>query len=559
LREVIEQAPVGIALFDRDIRFVQVNGRLAEINGQPASAHIGKRPEELLSGIPPEAYLQAARRALAGEVTEAVELSGETTALPGVNRQWLESWAPVRSPDGEVVGVLAFVVETTDRRRAEQALLRRELSDRERWQALAELAGVMAEASTVEGLAAGFAGRAAAAAGAGFANLALLTADGRRLRLHHQASLDENVARRWQDVSLEEPVPLVDAVRRREPVFIHSPKDNAERYPMLAADTDRAGLAATASIPLLDGRGTALGAVGFAWSEPQSFPVEVRAALDTVAQLTSQSLERARLHEAEHEIAGELQRRLLPAGLTAPQGTALSARYRAGHARLDVGGDWYEVVARPDGQAVIAIGDVVGHGPRAAAAMGQIRSALTATASTAGGPAELLGRLEEFAGRTPDARYSTVWVAFLDPRDGDLRYACAGHLPPVLLAPDGSAGLLEQGRSYPLWAAGPKSDRTEPRQEGRATVPAGGRLLLYTDGLIERRDTSLDDGFARLLKAVQDHRSRAIESFCDALLDQLLPQASGDDDAALLCIQRTEARRSIAADLPATPGAWTND
>ena len=711
LREVIAQAPVGVALFDRDLRYVQVNERLAQMNGRPVDAHVGRRPEELLPGLPTESYLPVARRALGGEATEAIEISGETGARPGVVSHFIESWAPVRSPDGEVVGALAFVVETTERRRAEDALYERERRDRIRAEALAELAAAMAAATRVDQLAAAVAECAAGVTGAAFSNLALLSEDGRRLRLYHHGSLDKAIVRRWGEVSLAEAVPLVDAVRELKPVFVRDAKMNAELYPILAADTARAGLSATASIPLIDRGGGAIGAIGFGWSEPQAFLSEMRAVLMTVAQLTSQSLERARLHEAEeaarrratiladattamsavgatrerldrlcerlvpefvdvavialrddaggdapvvvargesaiagvddllrvcaadamptearlisdtrgshldeadaeaatalrsrgigsclvvpvrvrgavigllllahaesgrrfrvddlsfgvdlgeriglivdtgrlleaeHEIALELQQRLLPAALVAPSGTALAARYRAGHARLAIGGDWYEVVGRPDGWVVIAVGDIVGHGARAAAAMGQIRSALTATAVAAEGPVDLLGRLEDFAGRTPDVQYSTVCVVFLDPDTGRLRYACAGHPPPAVLGPGGRAELLEGGRSWPLSAIDPPNAGVLLRPEAEAHVPAGGRLLLYTDGLIERRDASLDDGLTRLLSALANHSGEAIEPLCDALLAEMLPETSGNDDAALLCVARVNEAR----------------
>src|SRR4051794_30731913 len=295
----MEQAPVGVAVFDRDIRFVQVNDRLAKITGLAVDDHIGKRPEQVLSGLAPESYLPSARRALRGEVGDVVEVSGELAAGAGVARSWLQSWAPVRSPGGEGVGGLAFVVEISGRERAEQALREHERRVGVRAQALADLAAGMAAATSVERMAVVVAARAAAAADAEFSNLALLTGDGERLQLYHHESLDERIARRWSEGSLQDPVPLVDAVRRREPVFVHGPEENARRYPALVADTEGAGLAATASLPLLDRHDRALGAMGFAWSQPQAFEAELQSVLRTIAELTGQSLERARLHAGE--------------------------------------------------------------------------------------------------------------------------------------------------------------------------------------------------------------------------------------------------------------------
>jgi hypothetical protein len=164
-------------------------------------------------------------------------------------------------------------------------------------------------------------------------------------------------------------------------------------------------------------------------------------------------LDNARLVEAEHEIATELQQRLLPSSLTVPSSVSVAARYRPAHARLGVGGDWYDVAELPDGGLAIAVGDIVGHGPRAAATMGQLRSAFAALAPAAG-PAELLHRFDTFAARTPDAQFSSACLALLDPTTGALRYACAGHPPPMVIQADGSVSTLDDHRCSPRPAEG---------------------------------------------------------------------------------------------------------
>jgi GAF domain-containing protein len=242
-------------------------------------------------------------------------------------------------------------------------------------------------------------------------------------------------------------------------------------------------------------------------------------------------LDNARLVEAEHEIAAELQQRLLPSSLSTPSCILVAARYRPADARLGVGGDWYDVVELPDGKLAIAVGDVVGHGPRAAATMGQLRSAFAALAPAAEGPSEVLHRLDAFAARTPDAQFGSVCVAVLDPRTCTLRYACAGHPPPLIVHPDGSIETLEHGRS-PLISAG-----HEVRGEAVARLPAGARLVVFTDGLVERRTASIDAGLQRLDDAARRHRECAIEELCDALLADMLADEPTRDDTALLCIE----------------------
>ena len=153
----------------------------------------------------------------------------------------------------------------------------------------------------------------------------------------------------------------------------------------------------------------------------------------------------------------------------------------------------------------LVIGDVVGRGIEAAAAMGQLRSAMRALASTGLGPGELLSALDVYAHRHAVGETATLMYAQLDVLTGDLRFACAGHPPPVLLDAAGEARLLWEGRSRPLWV----DERAEPRPEGACRLGAGDTLVLYTDGLIEDRARPSEDGLDRLLAAMGDARRRA--------------------------------------------------
>lgn len=154
-----------------------------------------------------------------------------------------------------------------------------------------------------------------------------------------------------------------------------------------------------------------------------------------------------------------------------------------------------------------------------------------ALAPAAAGPADLLDRFDTFSARTTDAAFSSVCSAWLDPAAGTLRYACAGHPPPLVLHPDGTVLLLDQGRSSLV------SVSDAPRAEATTTLPAGARLLLYTDGLIERRTTSIDAGLRRLAEAAARHRGSHLEDFCDAVLAEMLADEGTIDDVALLCVE----------------------
>ncbi len=160
--------------------------------------------------------------------------------------------------------------------------------------------------------------------------------------------------------------------------------------------------------------------------------------------------ERAELHARTREVAVELQRSLLPTVDELPPSLAVAVRYTPAVDALAVGGDWYDVTYLDDERVAITVGDVVGHGVGAAAAMGQVRSAVRALALTTDGPAELLRRLDAFVETMGERGMCTVAYAVVDPAGGELRYACAGHPPPLVVSSDGAARYLEDGRSTPL-------------------------------------------------------------------------------------------------------------
>lgn len=245
--------------------------------------------------------------------------------------------------------------------------------------------------------------------------------------------------------------------------------------------------------------------------------------------------ERLRLaHAREHEVALQLQEAMLPA--PSPLGHHRAAvRYRPAIASLNVCGDWYDIVDRPGGdRTVVTVGDVVGHGLRAAGVMGQLRSALSAAALVADGPAQALEVLGRYA-RSVDDREATATAAsvFIDWAGQSLTYSSAGHLPPVLWDPDGTVTYLDRATDPPL---GARPEHAE-RPEAHATFTDGCVLVLYTDGLIERRYEDIDISLARLARSVARHGTEDPEQLADALLTDLLPPAGLTDDTALVVVR----------------------
>jgi anti-sigma regulatory factor (Ser/Thr protein kinase) len=215
-----------------------------------------------------------------------------------------------------------------------------------------------------------------------------------------------------------------------------------------------------------------------------------------------------------------------------------------------VGGDWYDAFRRRTGELLVVIGDVAGHDTRAAAAMGQLRGLLRGIGfTTADDPSLVLSAVDEAIEGLELATLATAVVAELHPpedaADGvRLRWSNAGHLAPVLLDPHGRARLLTPSRGKADLLLG--IDPATPRITETAVLPPGSTLLLVTDGLVERRGESLDDGLARLLSLVEEQAPDELDRLCDAIVDRLVPQAAADDVAIVAVRPRPVAREGGA-------------
>ncbi|WP_104524287.1 SpoIIE family protein phosphatase [Blastococcus atacamensis] len=226
------------------------------------------------------------------------------------------------------------------------------------------------------------------------------------------------------------------------------------------------------------------------------------------------------------DVAVTLQRAVLGPTVL-PEGFAV--HYGPATGTLEVGGDWYDVVDLPDGRYGVVVGDVVGRGLPAAAVMGQLRSAGRALLLESRSPAHVLSALDRFAALVPGAAVSTVFCAVIDGTTGSVRYSSAGHLPALLVAADGTVRHLEEGRALPLAVV----DGCE-RPEVEVEVSAGSTLLLYTDGLVERRDEALDEGIGRAADALVEGRHLGPAQLGALLTERLLSDAPDDDVAFVL-------------------------
>ena len=227
-----------------------------------------------------------------------------------------------------------------------------------------------------------------------------------------------------------------------------------------------------------------------------------------------------------------LQRLLLPASLPAIGCTQAAAGYRAHNHPFDVGGDWYDLVDRPDDRVVAIIGDVVGHGVEQISVMGQLRAAANAFARVCTSPAEILSMLEVFAADLPDADLTTAQVLMLD-GSATIGLASAGHPPPIVVDVDGTARVVDTGGRPPLGLYGTGIDAT-------FTAGVGDTIVLYTDGVVDRPGTVIDEGIDQLARFVAEHHRRSVTELVELTLDRFAPGAT--DDLALLLLRPVHER-----------------
>jgi phosphoserine phosphatase RsbU/P len=233
----------------------------------------------------------------------------------------------------------------------------------------------------------------------------------------------------------------------------------------------------------------------------------------------------------EREIARQLQNSMLTGEMPGAPGLEIGAGYRPADSDLDVGGDWYDAFWLGEGKVGLVVGDVVGRGVDAAATMGQLRSATRALASTGLQPGRLLEALDSYAARHRVGGMSTVVYADLELGSRELRLACAGHPPPVLAATGEEPRFAWDGRSTPL-DVHLKEDRSRP--EASCRLDPGSLVLLYTDGLIERRDRSIDVGLDKLLEEVHTHREEPSTELAAGVLRALEADEHRDDACGLV-------------------------
>jgi serine phosphatase RsbU (regulator of sigma subunit) len=414
---------------------------------------------------------------------------------------------------------------------------------------LGEVALALTAAQTVEDLEQIVIGR----------GLAVLGADGGAVVTHGEdggwratvsASLGEDVQRAYATLPFDSPLPACWTARSGERLLLPTVASALAFDPVMASVLSDTGRRGWACLPL-GVRGQSLGSLAVSWVEEHDLSPEESDLLDGFAAQCTQALQRiqsavaqAQAVQVVQQMSESLQRSLLSKPST-PPGVHVAVRYHPAAHEAQVGGDWYDAFTATTGSTLVAVGDIAGHDREAAATMGQVRNLLRGMAyDSTDGPAALLTRLDgALAGLELDTLATAVVGRLEQSRSGRIegswrfRWSNAGHPPPLLRQPDGRVEVLQDTADLLLGL-----DPATSRSERLVTVPTGAVLVLYTDGLVERRDASLDDGIAHLVAVLAGSTSTDPDLVADELLGAT-DADSNEDDIAVLVLGLDAPRR----------------
>jgi PAS domain-containing protein len=460
---------------------------------------------------------------------------------PDTRRWYRFRFVPV--PDG-LAWYFTDVTESRERK-AERAAAEREAAGRAAQ--IQELTAALAEAATSQDVVAAVAERVLPPFGA--SGLIMQVVEGDRMpvigAVGYPQSMVDMVGRPLRDVP-----PAAEALRDHRPWFISSPKEYAKRYPTFAAQPGT-GKQAWAFLPLVvSGRLVGLCVVSF--DRPRRLTGSERVLLIALSGLIAQALERARLFDSEHAQAQALQQSLLPRSLPRLPAVTAAARYLPAGPRMDVGGDWYDVISLSADRAALVIGDVMGHGLAEAVIMGRLRTAVQTLSDLELPPDEILSHLNDLVYGLGDDSFATCLYAIYDPVTRLCSFARAGHPPPAVVWPDGTVRFEQVTTDPPLGVAEPPFEVVE------MPVPEDGMLVFYTDGLIESAQRDSDTGMSRLAELLRAHHGESLDRLCESLTSVLVPadQPSTDDAALLVARVHATAPDAVATwSLPLDPQA----
>ncbi|KUL33834.1 protein phosphatase [Streptomyces sp. NRRL F-4489] len=568
LTGILGMSPIGVAMLDRELRYVWLNDALERMGGTPRAARLGKRIGEVLPGLAVESVEAEMRRVLrTGVPSVGYEYLGRPGSDPRQEHAYSTSFFRLEDGAGGVLGVCYMVLDVTESYRARQrmALLNR-AGERiggslDVWRTAQELAEVavpdLADFVTVDLLDAMVSGAEPAAGPVRPAELLTL----RRAGQHSdRPGCPEAVSAVGDRTAYPPSSPVVLSLTEGESVLM--PELDLDHADWAADDPVRArqlrdlGFHSVMVVPLR-ARGSFLGAAAFARRRPAGpFQPDDLVLAEEFVTRAAISIDNARRYTREHTAALTLQRSLLPRELPEQSAVEAAYRYLPADTLTGVGGDWFDVIPLSGARVALVVGDVVGHGVHAAATMGRLRAAVQALAGLDLAPDEVLAHLDDMVDRVAhDATGedgvigATCLYAVYDPVACCCTLARAGHPAPLLVGPAGGAHLLELPTGPPLGLGG------MPFESADVPLPEGSLLALYTNGLLLGKALDPDGGLTRLRTALSDPQA-PLEQLCETVVASL-PGARPVDDVALL-LARTRALpqdRLATWEVPADPSA----
>ena len=577
--------PTSYMVMDRDLVLVEANDAYLASVGRTREELVGHPVFEL---FPPSAdALDETGVSRVQRSFERARDTGRVDTMPlqkydipdpatgGLAERW---WSlisvPVRDADGRVALIaqraedITDVVHERERGRAERQRsqelgrrvleveadlltraqeLERALAEREEAASrVATLAGVALDLTRAEDLAdltRIVIDRGLPVLGADGGAVAVRDEGAQRLRVSISERLGERAQVTYSELPLDSPLPAAHAARTGETVLLPDRASGLAWSPAMQQVLDETGRLAWAVLPLRVGDGL-LGALVASWVQERRFSDDDVALLEGFAAQVSQALQRIRATEsrratalASQRLSETLQRSLLTEPPQVP-GLSIAVRYQPAAQEAQVGGDWYDAFVTAAGSTLLVIGDIAGHDRTAAAVMGQVRNLLRGMAyDSDDSPAVLLSRLDTAMQGLALDTLATALLARVEQRPHGvapgthrLRWSNAGHLPPVLRTPDGRIEVLDHDSDL-LLGLDPGAERVELGAE----LPSGSTLVLFTDGLVERRDRSIDTGVERVMEAVRRLGDAGAEATADAVVRAA--GSSNEDDIAVLVLR----------------------
>ena len=526
---VLEAMPAGFYSLDREWRFTHVNAEAERLLGRSREELLGQELwtafPATLNGVFEESYREAVRTGV------PVHFDAHYPAP-------LDGWYELRAwPSPE--GLSVYFLEVTERRRVQDRAERGAQRLALLAQVSAELAGALDAQTATAHLP-----RLVVPALADWCIVTVVDPDGRPRDVGHwhadpaaRPLVERYAALRIDAMPVTAPLMRAlltgEAVMERTAAVIDLLPDGEARDLLTALGPESA-----VALPLR-GRDRTLGVMTLYFRRGWGPREEDLATAQDVADRAGLALDNARLYGQQQALAEGLQRSLLTEP-PEPDHAEIAVRYLPAAEAARVGGDWYDAFLQPGGSTMLVIGDVVGHDTEAAAAMGQLRGLLRGIATYSdAGPGEVLRGLDASMALLQTRVMATATVARFEQTDDErvrgvtrMRWANAGHLPPLVTHPDGSVTELASWRGDLLLGVDPRARR----EESVVTLDRGATVLLFTDGLIERRDADLDAGMARLREALRELADRPLQELLDEVIDRLV-DGRPEDDVAIVAVR----------------------